>query len=149
VTLKHPDLYGAVAIALIAIAVIVGALLSPDPGFGVVRPATFPVVIGILMLVSAAWLVFDTVRSGTAPELELLDRRPFAYTAIAAGTFLLAFTPLGFILSATPYLVAQARILGSRALVRDVIASAVFIVALYILFVKVLTIDLPNGPLPF
>ena len=148
-TLKHPDLYGAVAIALIAIAVIVGALLSPDPGFGVVRPATFPVVIGILMLVSAAWLVFDTVRSGAPPEQEPLDRRPFAYTAIAAGAFLLAFTPLGFILSATPYLVAQARILGSRALVRDVIASAAFIVALYILFVKVLTIDLPNGPLPF
>jgi hypothetical protein len=33
--------------------------------------------------------------------------------------------------------------------VRDVIASAVFIVALYVLFVKILTIDLPNGPLPF
>ena len=148
-TLRHPDLYGAVAIALIAIAVIVGALLSPDPGFGVVRPATFPVVIGILMLVTAAWLVFDTIRSGTFPELEPLDRRPLAYTALAAGAFLLAFTPLGFILSATPYLVAQARILGSRALVRDVIASAVFIVALYILFVRILTIDLPNGPLPF
>jgi hypothetical protein len=149
VTLRHPDLYGAVAIALIAIAVIVGALLSPDPGFGVVRPATFPVVIGILMLLSAGWLVFDTVRSGTFPELEPLDRRPLAYTAVAAGAFLLAFTPLGFTLSAIPYLVAQARILGSRALVRDVIASAVFIVALYVLFVKILTIDLPNGPLPF
>jgi Tripartite tricarboxylate transporter TctB family len=149
VTLKHPDLYGAVAITLIAIAVIVGALLSPDPGFGVVRPATFPVVIGILMLLSAGWLVFDTVRSGTFPELEPLDRRPIAYTAVAAGAFLLAFTPLGFTLSAIPYLVAQARILGSRALVRDVIASAVFIVALYVLFVKILTIDLPNGPLPF
>jgi hypothetical protein len=149
VTLRHPDLYGAVAIALIAIAVIVGALLSPDPGFGVVRPATFPVVIGILMLVSAGWLVFDTVRSGTVPDLEPLDRRPLAYTAAAAGAFLLAFTPLGFILSATPYLVVQARILGSRMLVRDVIASAAFIVALYVLFVKILTIDLPNGPLPF
>ena len=148
-TLRHPDLYGAVAIALIAIAVIVGALLSPDPGFGVVRPATFPVVIGILMLVSAAWLVFDTIRAGTFPELEPLDRHPLAYTAVAAGAFLLAFTPLGFVLSATPYLVAQARILGSRALTRDVIASAAFIVALYVLFVKVLTIDLPNGPLPF
>jgi putative tricarboxylic transport membrane protein len=149
VTLRHPDLFGAVAIALIAIAVIVGALVSPDPGFGVVRPATFPVVIGILMLLSAGWLVFDTIRSGTVPELEALDRRPFLYTAVAAGAFLLAFAPLGFVLSATPYLVAQARILGSRALLRDAIASVAFIVALYILFVRVLTIDLPNGPLPF
>lgn len=148
-TLRHPDLYGAVAIALIAIAVIVGALSSPDPGFGVVRPATFPVVIGILMLGSAAWLIFDTIRSGARQELEPLDRRPFAYTALASGAFLLAFTPLGFVLSAIPYLVVQARILGSRALVRDVIAAAAFIVALYVLFVKVLTIDLPNGPLPF
>jgi putative tricarboxylic transport membrane protein len=149
VTLRHPDLFGAVAIALIAIAVIVGALVSPDPGFGVVRPATFPVVIGLLMLLSAGWLVFDTIRSGTVPELESLDRRPFVYTAVAAGAFLLAFAPLGFVLSATPYLIAQARILGSRALLRDAIAAVAFIVALYILFVRVLTIDLPNGPLPF
>ena len=143
-TIRHPDLIGAAAIAL-----VVGALTSPDPGFGVVRPATFPIVIGILLLASAAWLVVDTVRANTSPALDALDRRPFLCTAVAGAAFLLAFAPLGFTLSAIPYLVAQARILGSRALVRDVVASIGFVIALYILFVRILTIDLPNGPLPF
>jgi hypothetical protein len=149
VTLRHPDLIGAMAIALIAVAVIVGALTSPDPGFGVVRPATVPVAIGSLMLASAAWLVFDTVRRRKAASFEEIDRRPLGATAIAAAVFLLAFVPVGFVLSAIPYVVVQARILGSRALVRDAIASVVFVLAIYFLFVRFLTVDLPNGPLPF
>jgi hypothetical protein len=147
--LRRPDLVGAVAIALVAIAVIGGALSSPDPGFGVVRPATFPVVIGGLMILSAAWLTFDTLRGRKAPELEPLDRRPLLASAIASGAFLLAFVPVGFVLSAVPYLVIEARILGSRSLVRDSIACVLFVLALYFLFVRFLTVDLPNGPLPF
>jgi len=42
----------------------------------------------------------------------------------------------------------QSRILGSRALVRDVIATVVFVACVYLLFVKFLTIDLPHGLLP-
>ena len=63
--------------------------------------------------------------------------------------FFAAFIPLGFVLSGTAFLVAQARILGSRSLARDVIASIVFVLAVYWLFVGFLTVDLPNGPLPF
>lgn len=147
--LRHPDLIGAVAIALIATAVIVGAVTSPDPGFGVVRPATFPVVIGVLMLVSAAWLAWDTLRRAASSVGEALDRRPLAATALATAAFLLAFVPLGFVLSATPYLIAESRILGSRAVLRDAVAAVIFVLALYLLFVQFLTVDLPNGPLPF
>jgi putative tricarboxylic transport membrane protein len=149
VTLRHPDAIGAVAITLVATLVIVGALTGADPGFGVVRPATFPVVIGTLMLASAAWLGFDTLRGRAASTFEEIDLRPLIATTIAAAVFLLAFVPVGFVLTAIPYLVAQARILGSRALVRDAIAAIVFVVAIYFLFVRFLGIDLPNGPLPF
>jgi putative tricarboxylic transport membrane protein len=149
VTLRHPDLIGAVAIALIATAVIVGAVTSPDPGFGVVRPATFPVAIGVLMLASAVWLGWETLRRAAVSAGEAFDRRPLAATALATALFLLAFVPLGFVLSATPYLVAESRILGSRALLRDAVAAVLFVLAIYVLFVRFLTVDLPNGPLPF
>jgi tripartite tricarboxylate transporter TctB family protein len=149
VTLRHPDAVGAVAITLVATLVIVGALTGADPGFGVVRPATFPVVIGTLMLASAAWLGFDTLRGRATGTFEAIDRRPLLATMLAAALFLLAFVPVGFVLTAIPYLVAQSRILGSQALVRDAIAAAVFVVAIYFLFVRFLGIDLPNGPLPF
>ena len=148
-TLRHPDAIGVVAITLVAIAVIVGALTGADPGFGVVRPATFPVVIGALMLASAAWLGFDTVRRRAAPTFEEIDLRPLGASTLAAAVFLLAFVPVGFVLTAIPYLVVQSRILGSRPLVRDAIAAVIFVLAIYFLFVRFLGIDLPNGPLPF
>jgi hypothetical protein len=149
VTARHPDAIGAAVIALAAIATIAGGLTTPDPGFGVVPPAALPLTLGVLMLVSAAWLAFDTVRSHTALALEALDGRPLAATAATTAVFLAAFVPLGFVISSAGFLVAQSRILGSRALVRDAIASLVFVLAVYWLFVGFLTVDLPNGPLPF
>ena len=146
---RDPDLIGAAAIAVVAVATLAGGLTTPDPGFGVVPPAAFPVVLGVLMLASAAWLTFDTLRRPQRADVEPVDSRPFAATAVAAAVFFAAFIPLGFVLSGTAFLVAQARILGSHSLRRDVIASIIFVLAVYWLFVGFLTVDLPNGPLPF
>ena len=146
---RHPDAIGAALIVLVAIAVLAGGLTTPDPGFGVVAPATFPVVLGILMLVSAAWLVFEMLTRRREPTVEPLARRAFASTAICYAVFLTSFIPLGFVISATTFLIVQSRVFGSRTLARDAIVSLLFVLALYWLFVGFLTIDLPNGPLPF
>lgn len=148
-TARHPDAIGAAVIAAVAVATLAGGLTIQDPGFGVVPPAAFPIVLGILMLVSAAWLLVDMLRQRQAPPLEPFDRGPFAATAIATALFLAAFVPLGFVITATAFLVAEARILGSRTMLRDAIAALVFVLAVYWLFVGFLTVDLPNGPLPF
>ena len=140
---------GAAAIAVLAVITLIGGLTTPDPGFGVVGPAVLPTIIGALMLVTAIWLAIDVTRGTPPPVTEELDRRPFAYSVAATAVFLFAFVPLGFVISSSAFLVAQARILGSRDLVRDVIASLAFIVGLYVLFVQFLTIALPKGPLPF
>ncbi len=146
---RHPDAIGAALIVLVAIAVLAGGLTTTDPGFGVVSPAVFPLAIGALMLASAAWLFVDTVRQRTASALEPFDRRPLAVTAIAFAAFLAAFVPLGFTISGTAFFIFEAHALGSRSPARDAIASAVFVLAVYWLFVGFLTVDLPNGPLPF
>ena len=146
---RNPDLVGAAAIAVLAVVTIAGGVTTPDPGFGVVSPAVLPTLVGILMLASAAWLAVDALRGAPPPQTEPLDRQPFSYTIVATAVFLLVFVPLGFILSASAFLIAQARILGSRHLVRDAIASVLFIAGLYLLFVQGLTISLPKGPLPF
>ncbi len=146
-TLRHPDAIGALAIAGVAILVIGGGLTTPDPGFGVVSPATFPVIIGALMLVSGVWLAKDTL-GAAQPVLDPIDRRPFAASVATTFAYLVAFVPVGFVLTTVPFLVLQSRILGSRALVRDVAAAVLFVAAIYVLFVKFLTIDLPRGPLP-
>ena len=148
-TPRNPDVIGATAIAVLAMITLVGGVTTPDPGFGVVGPAVLPTIIGALMLVAAIWLAVDVARGSPPPQTEALDRRPFAYSVAATAAFLLAFVPLGFVISASAFLIAQARILGSRHPVRDVIASLGFIVGLYVLFVQLLTIALPKGPLPF
>jgi len=149
VTRPHPDAIGVAVIVAIGIATIVGGVTTPDPGFGVVSPAVFPVVLGVLMLASAAWLALDTMRGGKLLELGALDGRPLAAMAVATAVFLAAFVPLGFVITGTAFLIVGARILGSGALVRDAIASLVFVLAIYWLFVGFLTVQLPNGPLPF
>lgn len=146
---RHPDAIGASIIAVVAVAVTASGMATPDPGFGVVSPAVLPVILGVLMLVSALWLLVDTIRSGKLPDLGPLDRRPFAASLAASAVFFAAFVPLGFVLSGTAFMVVGSRILGSRTLIRDVIASVVFTLAIYWLFVAFLTVDLPNGPLPF
>jgi len=149
VTPRSPDVIGAAAIAVLAVITLVGGVTTSDPGFGVVGPAVLPTIIGALMLVTAIWLAIDVARGTPPPQTEALDRRPFAYSVAATAVFLFAFVPLGFVVSAAAFLIAQARILGSRHLLRDSIASLAFIVGLYVLFVRFLTIALPKGPLPF
>lgn len=146
-SLRHPDAIGAVAIAVLAVIVLYGGLTTPDPGFGVVSPGTLPTILGVLMLGGALWVGLDA-RGKVAPTLEAVDHRPFWLTVLATGVFLAAFVPLGFFISATLFLIAESWILGSRHLVRDAIAAVLFVGALYVLFVKFLTIDLPRGPLP-
>ena len=101
------------------------------------------------MLLSAVWLLRDALATKTAPALGDVDVAPLALTALALLGYFLAFVPLGFILSSVAFLVVEARILGSRALVRDVIASVALVLALYVLFVYFLTVRLPQGPLAF
>ena len=60
-SLRHPDAIGVIAIVVLGALVIYGGATTPDPGFGVVSPAAFPVVLGVLMLASAAWLARDDI----------------------------------------------------------------------------------------
>jgi putative tricarboxylic transport membrane protein len=147
VTLRHTDAIGAIAIAVVGALVMYGGVTTPDPGFGVVSPAAFPLVLGALMLVSAMWLARDTV-GAAVPHLDPIDVRPFVGIVIATGVYLVAFVPLGFILSSAAFFLVAPRILGSRAIVRDVIGTFAFVGGVYLLFAKFLTIDLPHGPLP-
>jgi putative tricarboxylic transport membrane protein len=147
VSLRHPDAIGVIAIALLGALTIYGGATTPDPGFGVVSPAAFPVVLGVLMLVSAAWLARDVV-GATIPPLDPIESRPFFATVATTGLYLLAFVPLGFVVSSLVFFPLQARILGSRSLVRDIVATALFVGGVYLLFVRFLTIDLPHGPMP-
>lgn len=146
--MRHPDLIGAAALFAVGLVAIAAALTTPDPGFGVVGPAVLPTSLGVLVLVSAVWLARDALTAREIRVLEPLDRRTLAWSLLATGSYFAIFVPLGFLLSGTAYLVVEARILGSRSLVRDLVVSAAFVAGLYLLFVGALSVQLPRGPLP-
>jgi len=148
VNLRHPDAIGVIAIVVLGALVSYGGMTTPDPGFGVVSPAAFPLVLGVLMLASGVWLARDLI-GAEIPALERIDRRPFFGTVAATGIYLVSFVPLGFVPTSIVFFFIESRILGSRSLVRDVVATVLFVGGLYLVFVKFLTIDLPHGPFAF
>jgi len=147
VSWRHSDAVGGLAVVALGVVVLAGALTTPDVAFGVVGPAVLPSIFGALVVLSGLWLV---IASRGVPEVavEALDVRPLALSAIAVGAYFAAFVPLGFVVSSVAFFVAMARVLGSRALVRDILAGSAFVVGLYALFQMLLTVDLPQGVLP-
>ncbi len=144
---RHSDAIGGLAVVALGVMVLAGALTTPDVPFGVVGPAVLPSIFGGLILLSGLWLVVGS-RGAPAATVEALDVRPLALSAVAIAAYFVAFVPLGFVVSSVAFFVTMARILGSRAIVRDVIAGSAFVVGLYALFQMVLTVDLPQGVLP-
>ena len=146
-THRHPDAIGGLAVAALGVVVLAGALTTPDVQFGVVGPAVLPSAFGALVILSGVWLTLTSLRA-EPPVIAALDVRPLLQSVIAVALYFAAFVPLGFIVSSTIFFFALAWILGSRSVLRDALASAGFVVALYLLFERLLTVDLPAGVLP-
>ena len=144
---RHSDAVGGLLVVALGVVVLAGALTTPDVQFGVVGPAVLPSIFGALVVLAGVWLVLGS-RGAPAAAIEALDMRPLALSALAVGAYFAAFVPLGFIVSSLAFFVGMARILGSRALLRDVVAGGAFVIGLYALFELLLTVDLPRGVLP-
>jgi putative tricarboxylic transport membrane protein len=121
-------------------------LFREGPGFAVVGPRVFPIIIGLGLAVSgAAMAVFATWREPGA-EAEA-DWRTLLLLAAALAAYLALYLPLGFPIASWLFFVGGAWILGSRNIVRDVISGALLVAVVYLVFTRLLTIDLPAGPL--
>jgi putative tricarboxylic transport membrane protein len=159
----------ALAIAVVALLVLFLAFQVPEPStFMPVGPRLFPTIMGGAMLLSAVLLFILPPRQspaitaeqavaehtdaavvegvGEAEEEQLEWRRALILMALTF-VYVLLFSLLGFILSTAPFIVAAARILGSRHIVRDVIVGVAVAVGIYFLFTELLRVRLP--PMPF
>jgi putative tricarboxylic transport membrane protein len=142
-------LAGSVAI-LIAVTAIPGR-----GGYGTSGPRFVPLLVAIgLIVLSAAFLLRTWVR----PDVDLAERSAEEDAAtnwatpglIMAALVVYAFAlePLGYPVATTLVFVALARILGSRALVRDVLAGLVLGFGLFTAFTQYLGVSLPAGITP-
>ncbi|WP_431324345.1 tripartite tricarboxylate transporter TctB family protein [Rhizobium sp. YTU87027] len=81
-------------------------------------------------------------------ENESADWKAVAWIALAlAGLIGSVWLGLGFILGSTLLFAFTSRAFGRRALIADLVLGAIIGVAVFLLFNKLLTLALPQGPL--
>ena len=146
-------------LGLAALLVVVGAYTFYDAttlrvGFGdPVGPRVFPYVIGAVTLVLGLLLVLATLR-GDVPQAEGGEdvdlRQPADWVTVVKLVGVLMVTVLtisflGWAVSGALLFVGSAWALGSRTLVRDVIAGLVLSVSSWYFFHEVLGVILPAG----
>jgi len=129
------------------------AIRTPT-GYSAIGPAFFPIVVSLALILLGLWFV---VRTTLLPDADLATKAAeedaathWSGTGLLLGVLLAyAFTldSLGYVLATTIFLPAVARILGSRALIRDVAVGLVVSVSMYYAFTRPLGIRLPGGVL--
>jgi putative tricarboxylic transport membrane protein len=150
-----PRLAGAFLLAA-SVAILLAVTAIPGRGgYGTSGPRFVPLLVAIgLIALSALFLLRTFVRPDTALAERSAEEDAATHwatpglimVALLAYAFLLE--PVGYPLATTAVFVAVARVLGSRATVRDVIAGLVLGFGLFTAFTQYLGVSLPGGLTP-
>jgi putative tricarboxylic transport membrane protein len=121
-------------------------------------PKAFPRLLGILLVVTAGILLYEIVRGRkTAPASDVPSRGPADRTSylivggVTIWTFLyfLVFERLGYIIATTIYLIALMAFLNRGKWTANLVTAIAFSIGSYVMFVKVLGVNLAPGILTF
>jgi putative tricarboxylic transport membrane protein len=143
------------AIGVVALVATFAVRGGADP-WALTGPRLFPLIASIALIVlSGAFLVRTFVKPDE--ELGLFAAREAADTewrvpvlvAISLFAYAELLEPVGYLLSSAAFFPVVARILGSRAVVRDVVAGAALSLVVYTVFTQMLAVPLPIGILGF
>ena len=121
-------------------------------------PKAFPRLLVVALLVTAAILLYEIIKgrkpaSASTVSLTPGASREAAYIVVAGvvvWTFLyfLVFEFLGYVIATTLYLLVLTSFLHRGKWVTNVLTSVLFAVCSYVMFVKVLGVNLAPGLLP-
>ena len=151
-----------VAAVLGAVYLAAAFSIEPDPSStSVVGPQAAPIVIGAATLLCAVALVIQAVRRGDGdlPEeggtgtdgdsteqasgFRRITERQVLVSFVIFGVYIVAFIPLGYLLSTFLFLVAMTTYVERRKIIRNCIFGAVFSPAVYVMFNYGLQVQLP------
>lgn len=145
----------ALAVMGLGVVSLIGASQVRTPGgYTAVSASVMPAVVGVGLVGLGILLL---LRATARPDLDHAVRvaaeaaATHWTTTIAALAALLAYAfvlaPLGYIIATSLFLPVQARILGSRSPLRDVLVAVGLAVVVYIAFNEFLGVRLPAGVL--
>lgn len=163
--LLSPLLAAGVAVVLFGAWFLLQATqLRAGPGYAAVGPRVFPTAVGVGLIASGLAVLFGALRRSpaAAPVLDVDTTAPldaetdletdWPTLGIVAALLAIAialFQPLGFVITSASFLVACARALGSRSLLRDLAAGLGVSLVTYAVFTYLLGLELPDGPLAY
>jgi putative tricarboxylic transport membrane protein len=121
-------------------------------------PKAFPRLLGVGLVITAVVLLFEMLRArrqapaAPAEPKDPLDRgAQLVVTAAAVWTFLyfLVFEPLGYVLATTIYLLVLMAYFNRGKWTANVLTAVLFSAGSYLMFTKLLGVNLAPGILPF
>ena len=112
---------------------------TPEDQYAAVGPGVFPMIIGLGLVGCASW-VAATDRT-TSP----LDWRGVGGAAATYLAYLALLPMAGFLPATVPFVVLQARVLGSQRWRRDLVVAALLATTVHGLLTFVLGVQLPQG----
>jgi len=144
-------------LAVLGVLVLVDAINIPADFAqrGPVGPKAVPIVVGVLLLVVAAFLVRDVLRGGrgeaeAGEDVDLSAPSDWRTVLLLSAAFLAnaaLIGVVGFPISGAILFWGAAYALGSRAFVRDPLIAAAMSIVTFVLFDSLLGVPLPGGPL--
>ncbi len=140
-------------LGLIALAAVIGfdtARMQVAPAYAKVGPQVFPYLAAAsLAAVGAFFIAEASLRKPHALQADAAETDWSALIAISLGFFaqILLIERLGFVLSSAVLFMAVAWGFGSRRIVRDGAIALALSAAAYVVFTRLLNLQLPGGPL--
>jgi putative tricarboxylic transport membrane protein len=144
-------------LAVLGVLVLVGAIRIPTDFAqrGPVGPKAVPIVVGVLLLLTALLLARDVLRGGRGEaeggeDVDLTAPSDWRTVLLLSAAFLAnaaLIGVVGFPVSGAILFWGAAYALGSRNFVRDPLIAAALSIITFVLFNNLLGVPLPGGPL--
>ncbi|WP_330231118.1 tripartite tricarboxylate transporter TctB family protein [Nocardia sp. NBC_00508] len=154
---EHAELGVVVLLAGSGALVIIDAMTMPV-GYtqrGPVGPKAMPLAVGALLLVVAVTLAVDVLRGGrgeaeAGEDIDLATPPEWRTVLLLVGVFvgnIVLIDIVGFPISGALLFWGAAYALGSRHWLRDPLVAVALALVTYVVFVRLLDVPLPGGPL--
>lgn len=119
-------------------------------------PKAFPRMLGVGLLIGAAMLLAEILRGRNKPQTadagpQRLEHHHWVVVAVAGWTalYVASFDFLGYMLATVVYLLVLTSYFNKGRHLMNVLTCVLFVAISYIMFTKVLGVNLARGILPF
>ena len=150
--MKNPDRLSGAFFILLSAAACLLALRLPGGTMGIPGPIVFPLLLGLCLLVLSILLFAQSRSPAQISYANIFPKgEVFKVLYVLAAFFLslLAFEPIGFVLSILALLALLLRGIGGKTTAKSILFALIISLTAYFCFYHLLGVRLPKGVLNF